>query len=250
MATQTLEFSYDTGKTLTAKLFAIGNDTVVATASSVIEATNRKTRYIAAFADVPAGAYLLIWFESGVGKGSECYTLTAEALAFHPWSEQNSEVLLRNLIGAILPPGVKYQDALTGRNLPPLQIGYDWSIPVSFGDTTGYTRLVFTLKGDPGSEDDKQAIIQVIKEPATASYAGLKVLNGSVSASTAGAEIEITNASTGAGFVKVKADVTRKIRPAMYAAWDTKRVIGTAMPPTVDYGRVDIFRPGTIGDGS
>lgn len=87
MATQSLEFGYTTGQTLTAKLFAIGSDTVVATAGSVTEATEREGRYVAAFTDVPAGNYLLVYYLGGSGAGSEKYVLTLTTATFQPVSE-------------------------------------------------------------------------------------------------------------------------------------------------------------------
>jgi len=87
MAAQSLEFAYTQGQTLTARLFAIGSDTVVATASSVTQATNRKNRYIAAFEDVPAGRYLLIYSVGSVDAGSEIYELTLATATFQPESE-------------------------------------------------------------------------------------------------------------------------------------------------------------------
>lgn len=61
--TQTVEFHAEQGLSLTAKLFAVGSDTVVATASTVVAATNRKVIYSAAFTEVPAGTYELIAFD-------------------------------------------------------------------------------------------------------------------------------------------------------------------------------------------
>lgn len=87
MATQSLEFGYTTGQTLTAKLFARGSDTVVATATSVTEATNRTGRYVAAFTDAPAADYLLVVYLGGSGAASEYYTLTLTTATFYPWSE-------------------------------------------------------------------------------------------------------------------------------------------------------------------
>jgi hypothetical protein len=81
---QSLEFGYATGQTLTAKLFASGNDTVVATASSVTEATNRKGRYVAAFTDAPAADYLLVYFIGSSGVGYEYYRLTLATATFQP----------------------------------------------------------------------------------------------------------------------------------------------------------------------
>ena len=84
MATQTLEFGATTGLGLTAKLFAIGSDTVVQTASSVTEATNRKGIYSAVFTDAPAADYLLIVFLGSDGIASYQYALTLETATFQP----------------------------------------------------------------------------------------------------------------------------------------------------------------------
>ena len=59
MATQTVEFRAASGLTVTAKLFAAGSDTQVASVSAT-EATNRKGTYTAAYTDVAAGEYTLI----------------------------------------------------------------------------------------------------------------------------------------------------------------------------------------------
>lgn len=59
MATQTVEFRAASGLTVTAKLFAAGSDTEVASVSAT-EATNRKGTYTAAYTDVAAGEYILI----------------------------------------------------------------------------------------------------------------------------------------------------------------------------------------------
>jgi len=59
--TQTVEFPGSTGLDAgaTAKLYPPGSDIAAATASAVVESTNRKGIYQATFADVPAGNYLL-----------------------------------------------------------------------------------------------------------------------------------------------------------------------------------------------
>lgn len=63
--TQTVEFVAEQGLQLSAQLFAVGSDTVVATAASVTAQTNRKIVYRAAFADVAAGLYQLIATSGG-----------------------------------------------------------------------------------------------------------------------------------------------------------------------------------------
>jgi len=62
-ATQTIEFRAVTGQTVTAKLFAAGSDTEVASVTAT-EATNRKGTYRAAFTDVAAGEYQLLAFNA------------------------------------------------------------------------------------------------------------------------------------------------------------------------------------------
>ncbi|MEO9590394.1 hypothetical protein [Rhodopirellula bahusiensis] len=96
MATQTLEFGYTTGQTLTAKQFAPKSDTVVATADSVTEATNRQSIYLAAFTDVPAGDYTMVVFLSGTAvwylEGDKVYRLTLETATFLPAAVNVSSV--------------------------------------------------------------------------------------------------------------------------------------------------------------
>jgi len=87
MATQTLEFNAGTGLTISCKLFAVGSDTVVATATAT-EKTNDDNRYAVEFTDVAAGAYRLNGFVSSVGGfANEIYDLTAETATFYPRSE-------------------------------------------------------------------------------------------------------------------------------------------------------------------
>ena len=87
MATQTLEFSAGTGLTISCKLFAVGSDTVVATATAT-EKTNDTNRYSVAYTNIPAGAYRLNGFVSGTGGfANEVYDLTLSTATFQPRSE-------------------------------------------------------------------------------------------------------------------------------------------------------------------
>ena len=87
MATQTLEFSAGTGLTLSCKLFALGSDTVVATASAS-EKANDKNRYAVVFADIPAGAYRLNAYVGATGGfANEVYDLTLTQATFYPRTE-------------------------------------------------------------------------------------------------------------------------------------------------------------------
>jgi hypothetical protein len=87
MTTQTLEFSAGTGLTLSCRLFALGSDTVVATASA-IEKTNDKNRYSVAFTSIPAGAYRMNAFVGATGGfANEVYDLTLSTATFYPREE-------------------------------------------------------------------------------------------------------------------------------------------------------------------
>jgi hypothetical protein len=81
MATQTIEFRAPTAQAVTAKLFAIGSDTQVASASAT-EATNRKGTYAAAFTDVAAGTYELIALVGSIPVARWFVTLTLTTATF------------------------------------------------------------------------------------------------------------------------------------------------------------------------
>ena len=84
MATQTVEFLAVYGQTLTAKLYAVGSDTLVQTASAVTEQTNRVGVYRATFTDAPAGEYELHVATSGgipVARWYVTLTLTTATFA-------------------------------------------------------------------------------------------------------------------------------------------------------------------------
>lgn len=66
MPTQTVEFRAATGLALTVRLFAVGSDTIVQTASAVVESGNRKGTYAALFSDPGAAEFELVAFSSGV----------------------------------------------------------------------------------------------------------------------------------------------------------------------------------------
>lgn len=81
MATQTIEFRSPPTQTTTAKLFAIGSDTQVASVTAT-EATNRKGTYAAAYTDVAAGEYELIAFVGAVPVARWFVTLTLTTATF------------------------------------------------------------------------------------------------------------------------------------------------------------------------
>lgn len=91
MATQTVEFRSPPSQTITAKLFAVGSDTQVASVSST-EATNRKGTYSAAFTDVDAGEYELIAFVGSVPVARWFVTLTLTTATFQARDKVGAEL--------------------------------------------------------------------------------------------------------------------------------------------------------------
>jgi len=63
---QIIEFRAAPGRTLTAKVFLPGSDTVVQTASAVVEATNRLGTYAATFTGLAIAEYEIIGFSAGI----------------------------------------------------------------------------------------------------------------------------------------------------------------------------------------
>lgn len=79
MTTQTCEGRFATGATLTAKLFNVIGDTLVATADTVTERTNRLGVYACAFGEaavIAAGLYELVMYASGVPVSWQTVPLT------------------------------------------------------------------------------------------------------------------------------------------------------------------------------
>ena len=88
-ATQTIEFRAAPGLTLTAELFAIGSDAIVAT-ESAIEQTNRNGTYRVAYTDIPAGEYQLIAFSGTTPVASWLVTLTLATATFQVYARATS----------------------------------------------------------------------------------------------------------------------------------------------------------------
>lgn len=96
MATQSVEFRAVTGQTITAKLFAEGSDTEVASVTAT-EATNRKGTYTAAFTDVPVGEYQLLAFNATpTPLASWWVTLTLATATFQVYERVDKDGITRS----------------------------------------------------------------------------------------------------------------------------------------------------------
>ncbi len=80
MATQTIEFGAPAGQTVTARLFAAGSDTVVATETATAR-TNATGIYTAAFTNLTPGLYRLIGTNAAGTLLCQWWTLTESATA-------------------------------------------------------------------------------------------------------------------------------------------------------------------------
>jgi len=99
MATQTIEFRSPPSQTITAKLFAVGSDTQVASVSTT-EATNRKGTYAGAYTDVPAGEYELIALVSTTPVARWFVTLTLTTATFQVYDKSQTVLMVADVMNA------------------------------------------------------------------------------------------------------------------------------------------------------
>lgn len=99
MATQTVEFRAAPGLSLTVRLFAIGSDTIVQTASSCTEATNRKGTYAAVFTDPGAAEFELVALSGGVPVCRWFTTLTLTTATFQAYEVRTQAVVAPVTVG-------------------------------------------------------------------------------------------------------------------------------------------------------
>ena len=99
MATQTVEFRAAQGLSLTVRLFAIGSDTIVQTASSCTEATNRKGTYAAVFTDPGAAEFELVALSGTTPVCRWFVTLTLTTATFQAYEVRAAGVVAPVTVG-------------------------------------------------------------------------------------------------------------------------------------------------------
>ena len=99
MATQTVEFRAAPGLSLTVRLFAIGSDTIVQTASSCTEATNRKGTYAAVFTDPGAAEFELVALSGTTPVARWFTTLTLTTATFQAYEVRAAGVVAPVTVG-------------------------------------------------------------------------------------------------------------------------------------------------------
>lgn len=99
MATQTIEFGAPAGQTVTARLFAAGSDTVVATATATAR-TNATGIYTAAFTDLTPGLYRLIGTNAAGTLLCQWWVRTLAATGTYPATETpDADSITRDRMG-------------------------------------------------------------------------------------------------------------------------------------------------------
>lgn len=217
MATQTIEFSATPGLTITAKLFALGSDTVV---DSVVatEKTNDKGRYVAVFTDLPAGTYRMNAFVGSVGGfANEIYEILAVTDTYLPRSEQSPEVdpsqvaveVFKKLIGS----SIAVAAVPTSSDLIDIINNVDFDLSISVASTAG-ARLIFSI-GCPADDD-----ASLEADSAT----GLITINGEAGSPTLAA---ITRESDSLVSVLIKAEAISELGTGGFVL-ELREVVGSA----------------------
>lgn len=99
MATQTIEFGAPVNQTVTARLFAAGSDTVVATATATAR-SNATGIYTAAFSDLTPGLYRLIGTNAAGTLLCQWWVRTLSATGTYPATETpDADSLTRDRMG-------------------------------------------------------------------------------------------------------------------------------------------------------
>jgi len=101
MATQTIEFDYVAGQTLTAKLFPIDSDTQSGTTQNAVEADNRDGLYSVAFSDRAAGQYVLRVYAGASFVAAFEYILAVVTATYRPADDTETKAMGADVVAAI-----------------------------------------------------------------------------------------------------------------------------------------------------
>jgi hypothetical protein len=179
MATQQIEFEAASGLTLVARLFLAGSDTIVYTASSVTEQTNRKGIYRATFSNVSDNTYQLIATSSGV-NAAVCWGYVKNANRTYQFYRRIFPSPVFSEVG-IVPP----ISDLCGTNLRAF-----------YGETRTYTIDVSDANGNPYDFSGLNLVVCIERDTGT----NLELIQDSlitISGNTVEFETSVSNNSIG-----------------------------------------------------
>ena len=214
MATQTVEFRSPPSQTVTAKLFAIGSDTQVASVTAT-EATNRKGTYSAAYTDVAAGEYELIALVGAVPVARWFVTLTLTTATFQA----------RDKVGAVvLDSAARVKlDAVQPDYAPLLASGY--TAPAN-SDITAIKAKTDNLPSDPADQSliivATDAVMARLGAPAGLSMSADLAAVKSETGTTLPAQIAALNNLSSAQVVSALGSGTWATALPWNAAWDAE----------------------------
>lgn len=187
MATQTLEFFAAPSQTITAKLFAAGSDTQVASVTAT-EATNRKGVYTAAYTDVSAGTYRLLALVGTTPVASWWVDLTLTTATFVAYELPLGVFNSGDATQATLLAVKAKTDLITAGNISVLQDRVnDNTITMQFNENTSATVNL--------DEDTTSATLQfVVARPDGTDV--LTIANASITRTSSDFTVTITTAVT------------------------------------------------------
>lgn len=242
--TQILEFNATSGLTLTAKLFAIESDTVVASVVAV-ERTNDKGRFRATFTDIPAGSYRLNAFIGAVGGfANEVYEIAAASDVYLPLSEKSLDAEFDALNVAIAAITASVQSP-SQQSVPAgsfnIWSGVDFSESFEVNVPSGWTRVLFTVKDgrDIDTNDDSKSVLQVqVSNPSDPSD-GLTYLNKAEAVDSGLAELVVAGDRESVS-LSILAEATIQLRQKKTYHWDIGVHVGTEKPYVTSPGTMTV----------
>lgn len=259
MATQTVEIKgITTGQTLTAKLFAHGSDTVLATGLTMTELTNKNTHYrfdtteaITGWHDIvvsDADGSIGTWEVNLTNTTSVHYAVvnlsgttvgTVNALAADVLDDIAGDVWAytsRTLTHptVTLPATVEDSDVTVYR-------GTKWSIAfTNLGALTGWTKLYFTVR-TLEEQAEMQSQVQIKLTTPSAGTDGLLYLNGSSSGLTAShGSITVDDEPTGDITISLAAAASTSCQTGTYY-YDVKMITASNVTLLTVGGKLTIL---------
>lgn len=183
--TQVIEFVAEQGRTLTVRLFADADDTIVATASVVVAGTNFPDRYSATFTDVPAGDYALRAFDTVGGATAIVDIVQGLLLVNGTYQASALKSVVATNLSQIL--GVTLTESAAGRLAAAFKKLFDVATPLLATDAAGLKKIFQnqmdeSYKAAGNAPTPEQALFEVLQNITNAKIVGLvktaRKLNG------------------------------------------------------------------------
>lgn len=174
---QLIEISAPSAPTPTAKLFALGSDTVAYTASSAVEATNRNL-YVCTFTGVVLDVYLLVLYTAGTKFANRYVSVTAADGTFTEINDPASNTITSSFDYSPVNESVEVQEGTICRG-DGAKIRFT-AVPAAVVDDQYWTAYLGTSKFDAvafsvaaGNMEVNEATGVILINPTSAQTAAL-----------------------------------------------------------------------------